>query len=331
MVFSTKGTGTFKFASPGTAAGLLGVDASGNILFDQSPAASELDDLTDVDTSGAGSGDHLEYNGTSWVAATPSGGGVSSLNDLSDVTLSSQATNDLLAYNGSVFVNVADITVDSMNIESGGDIQFLSSFGTIFRTADGSPLLDFRQTSGATNRFLIVNGGTGGGPPALEVAASVDANVAIRFQARGTGDYEFLGVNAAEVVFRALSTGANTGMQFITKGTGVFSFRPNDAAPDAGLLGVDSSGNLLFDQSPAASALDDLSDVSLSSPADDNVLQFDGSVWVNRSDVELSSTSAYYLGDAATDGTWRFVRNGTDLRVELREGGTYNSKGSFTP
>jgi len=47
--------------------------------------------------------------------------------------------------------------------------------------------------------------------------------------------------------------------------------------------------------------------------------------------VEIQSDDAYYLGDENVDGTWRFVRNGTDLQVELRESGTYNSKGSFTP
>jgi len=78
-------------------------------------------------------------------------------------------------------------------------------------------------------------------------------------------------------------------------------------------------------------ALNDLSDVTTSSPATDSVLQFDGSVWIDRSDVELSSTSAYYLGDPTTDGTWRFVRNGNDLVIERLESGTFVSKGSFTP
>lgn len=80
-----------------------------------------------------------------------------------------------------------------------------------------------------------------------------------------------------------------------------------------------------------ATSLDDLSDVTITSPSTDSVLQYDGANWIDRPDVELSSTNAYYLGDKDTDGTWRFVRSGSDLQVELREAGTYNSKGSFTP
>ena len=52
---------------------------------------------------------------------------------------------------------------------------------------------------------------------------------------------------------------------------------------------------------------------------------------VSSTGFETSATDAYYLGDKDTDGTWRFVRNGSDLQVELRESGTYNPKGSFTP
>lgn len=80
-----------------------------------------------------------------------------------------------------------------------------------------------------------------------------------------------------------------------------------------------------------ATSLDDLSDVTITSPATDSVFQFDGSNWIDRADLELSSTAAVYLGDPTTNGTWRFVRSGNDLRVELRELGVFNSKGSFTP
>jgi len=97
------------------------------------------------------------------------------------------------------------------------------------------------------------------------------------------------------------------------------------------LLGVNANGDILFGQSGAgATQLNELSDVSLSSPVDDNVLQFDGSEWVNRSDVELSSTSAYYLGDSGTDGTWRFVRDGDNLKIERRESNNYVTKTTIT-
>lgn len=47
--------------------------------------------------------------------------------------------------------------------------------------------------------------------------------------------------------------------------------------------------------------------------------------------VLTSAVKAYYLGDPSTDGTWRFVRNGTNLEVQLLVLGTFVAKGSFTP
>jgi len=52
---------------------------------------------------------------------------------------------------------------------------------------------------------------------------------------------------------------------------------------------------------------------------------------VSSTGFETSDAGAVYLGDKDTDGTWRFVRNVNNLEVQLREAGTYNSKGSFTP
>ena len=43
-------------------------------------------------------------------------------------------------------------------------------------------------------------------------------------------------------------------------------------------------------------------------------------------DMEIRSTDAYYLGDQATDGSWRFVRSGNDLVVERRESGSWVTK-----
>lgn len=42
--------------------------------------------------------------------------------------------------------------------------------------------------------------------------------------------------------------------------------------------------------------------------------------------VEVASDKAFYLGDAATDGTWRFTRSGNNLVIERRESGSYVTK-----
>jgi len=47
--------------------------------------------------------------------------------------------------------------------------------------------------------------------------------------------------------------------------------------------------------------------------------------------VTTSSTTAFYLGDSATDGSWRFIRSGNNLVVERRESGSWVNKGQWTP
>jgi len=48
---------------------------------------------------------------------------------------------------------------------------------------------------------------------------------------------------------------------------------------------------------------------------------------VGGSDTEF----AVYFGSETTDGTWRMIRNGTDLEVQLRVAGVWVQKGVFTP
>ena len=48
-------------------------------------------------------------------------------------------------------------------------------------------------------------------------------------------------------------------------------------------------------------------------------------------DVNTGSTSNFYFGDSATDGTWKIVRSGNNLSFQRRESGSYVEKGKFQP
>ena len=79
------------------------------------PNATALGGLADVDTTGAGDGQSLVYNGSSaqWEPVTVTGGtggGAGQLDDLSDVAITSAASGHILRYNGSGFVNVTPTT-----------------------------------------------------------------------------------------------------------------------------------------------------------------------------------------------------------------------------
>ena len=53
--------------------------------------------------------------------------------------------------------------------------------------------------------------------------------------------------------------------------------------------------------------------------------------WYKRIQTILASDEPLYLGDPATDGTWRIVRSGNDLNFERRESGIWVMKGANLP
>lgn len=48
-------------------------------------------------------------------------------------------------------------------------------------------------------------------------------------------------------------------------------------------------------------------------------------------DVNASDTSAFYMGDENTDGTWRIIRSGNNLEFQRRESSSWVTKSSMTP
>lgn len=47
-------------------------------------------------------------------------------------------------------------------------------------------------------------------------------------------------------------------------------------------------------------------------------------------ELHLLAAAPIYLGDAATNGSWRIIRSGDDLHFDRREAGSWVNKGSFT-
>ena len=78
--------------------------------------AGPLDDLTDVIVGTPATGDHLEFNGTNWVSATPSGGGGAiAIDDLTDVVEGVPSSGDLLEFNGTNWVSVTPLNNQSFS------------------------------------------------------------------------------------------------------------------------------------------------------------------------------------------------------------------------
>ena len=70
-------------------------------------AASSINALSDVDTTGIASTKILQYNGTNWVVADST---TTTLSGMTDTTISGPSNGQVLKYNGSAWVNSSDST-----------------------------------------------------------------------------------------------------------------------------------------------------------------------------------------------------------------------------
>jgi len=79
-----------------------------NDVLSATSSVGNLNDLGDVSTTGASSGEVLKYNGSSWApAADDAGTTINTLNDIGNVTITNAQSNDTLSWNGSAWVNGA--------------------------------------------------------------------------------------------------------------------------------------------------------------------------------------------------------------------------------
>ncbi len=79
-----------------------------NDVLSATSSVGNLNDLGDVSTTGASSGEVLKYNGSSWApAADDAGTTINTLNDIGNVTITNAQSNDTISWNGSAWVNGA--------------------------------------------------------------------------------------------------------------------------------------------------------------------------------------------------------------------------------
>ncbi|NBT50628.1 MAG: hypothetical protein EBT12_03585 [Marivivens sp.] len=128
-------------------------------------STAALNDLSDVTISSVSNGQVISYNSTSgeWENSTPASGGATDLNGLSDVTITSAASGNLLQHNGSgQFVNVAKSTINVGDFNDDStyqpldaqltDVAGLTPADGAFIVGDGA---NFVAESGATARTSL--------------------------------------------------------------------------------------------------------------------------------------------------------------------------------
>ena len=141
--------------------------------LETTPAASALNDLTDVTISSASNGQVLQYNGTAWVNGAAPSSFSGSYADLTNkptlasfTTLSSPTTGQFLRYNGSAWVNgavtasdVGDVVTNSFGTSitvSSGTASFAASQDTVYLGTLSASVTTWAFTSvPATNGKIV--------------------------------------------------------------------------------------------------------------------------------------------------------------------------------
>jgi len=260
-----------------------------------------LGELTDVDTTGATTGQVLKFNGTSWAPADDLDTTVATLNDIGDVTITSVTAGQGIVWDTatSKWVN-GDLTTsfvalsDTPNAYASGDagkfVRVNASENAVeFTTAALNDLSDVDTTGAATNSILKYNGTswvvgfdvdttyTGGTNITIDSAN----NNAINWAA----DLGDLGnVNTA---------GASDGqvLKYVIDDQGNSSWVPGnttDTTYTAGTgISIDSANNNAINLDAGIDLLNDVT-VDSATLAVDDYLKWDGTKWVNTAPQTVS-------------------------------------------
>jgi len=297
--------------------GFVKTNASGIFLFDQAGGggASALNDLTDVTLSGPTSGQHLEYNGTNWVNAAPAGG--AHPNDVELDSIFDANTNEYFVFNSAASaVNHFEVS----NAAAGGSPTF-AAVG-----ADTDISIQF-LTQGAGFYNFEIGAGTPGAPFGFGGEVLINSGHLIL----GGLDTDPSSIRAAHVIQSAGSLLKLGYQQF--EQAGAFTFAQTIlelSSANPGAAEFDLNVNFFRMQNAEATVAPEMSALGADTDIDMLLSPKGLGQVVSSTGFETSSSDAYYLGAKDSDGSWRFVRNGTALEVERREVGVYVSKGSFT-
>jgi len=215
-----------------------------------------INDLSDVTITTATNGQVLSYNGSAWVNSAASSG---SLAGLSDTTITAPATGEVLKYNGSAWVDASvaysEVTGTPTNVST-----FTNDSGYLTAITGESidDLSDVTITTPANGQVLSYNGSAWVNSASAGGASALDDLTDVTITAAATG--EVLRYNGSAWVDAVLAYSDLSGTP-----TNVSTFT-NDSGYLTAITGE---------------SIDDLSDVTITTPANGQVLSYNGSAWVN--------------------------------------------------
>lgn len=273
---------------------------------------ADIGDLGDVTITSAAAGEVLRYNGSTWVDAqldysdlTGTPALVSAINDLSDVTITAAAAGEVLRYNGSAWVDAqlayTDLSGTPTNVSS-----FTNDAGYLVDIT-AEPIGDLSNvslTSVTTGDVLSYNGSSwvnSAAPPAdisgssINALNDVDTTTSPPSNGEGliwnsiSGNWEPGTVSAGSVALDDLTdvtiTAAATGEVLRYNGSAWVDAQLaySDLSGTPSLAPVATSGdyNDLSNKPTIPVDINDLGDVTITSATTGQILEYNGSAWVN--------------------------------------------------
>lgn len=282
--------------------------------------ATDLDSLRNVDTTGKADGDALVWDegAEKWVpGAGGGGGGAETLDELSDVAITTPASGQVLRHNGSGWVNAAiqdadlpatiardsevaaavavvqaDVDAHEANTSNPHSttaaqvgapaLALLTALGALPYASGASTWVALAGNTTTTRKFLRqVGDGSASAAPAWDTLQDADIPATI------ARDSE---VTAAVAVAQAAADAAQADIDdHLADGSDAHDASAISFSPTGGLGSTDVQAALAeLDTEKAAAAhthaLDDLSDVAITTPAARHILAYDSgdSRWENR-------------------------------------------------
>lgn len=213
-----------------------------------------------IDTTGASVNDVLTFDGSVWSGASIPA--INSLDDIADVDVTSAVTSDVLTYNGSIWVAASASTVAALddltdvNAPAPADGDVLTWDDTAGEWISAAPTGGGGSIAGTTYTTTVGNGSSN----VFTVTHGLGTRNIYVTARQASAPYDNI-----EVLWSATTTNSIT-VDFST-------------VPDTNSISITVYAAVTG--TPVTTALSALTDVSLSSPTSGQVLEYNGSSWVN--------------------------------------------------